>query len=147
MKREDAIDFQIRWAWHRIAKLYNTAALQYGGSVSIGQALLNIDLDKGTPSTSLGPQMGMEPTSLSRTLKTMEDNGLIKRRTDRKDKRVVRIYLTDKGKEKRELAKETVIKFNTAVRKRIPDNKINYFMEIMNEINETLKDEDLFNHE
>ena len=31
--------------------------------------LLSIDPEKGTPSTSLGPKMGMEATSLSRTLK------------------------------------------------------------------------------
>lgn len=147
MKKEEAIDFQIRTAWHRIARLYNTAASKYGGSMSIGQVLLHLDKEKGTPSTSLGPMMGMEPTSLSRTLKTLEENGLIKRRSGRKDKRVVRIYLTDAGQEKRELARQTVLEFNKAVRERIPDNKINYFMTIMMELNEVLEDEDLFNDE
>lgn len=147
MKREDAIDFQIRWAWHRIAKQYNVAAAKYGGSMSIGQILLNIDPEKGTPSTSLGPQMGMEPTSLSRTLKSMQEQGLIVRRRDRKDKRIMRIKLTELGAQNRELARNTVIKFNNAIRKRIPDNKINYFMQIINELNEVLTDEDLFENE
>ena len=39
-----------------------------------------IDPKKGTPSTSLGPKMGMEATSLSRTLKTMEIKNLITRK-------------------------------------------------------------------
>ena len=45
--------------------------------MATGFALLSIDPEKGTPSTSLGPKMGMEATSLSRTLKTMEEKGLI----------------------------------------------------------------------
>ncbi|GIR50705.1 MAG: hypothetical protein CM15mP59_4470 [Flavobacteriaceae bacterium] len=36
--------------------------------MATGLALLSIDTEEGVPSTSLGPRMGMESTSLSRTL-------------------------------------------------------------------------------
>ena len=72
MKPEETIDFHIRWAWHSIARLYNIEAARLGGSMSVGYVLLNIDLEKGCPSTKLGTKMGMEPRSLTRTLKSME---------------------------------------------------------------------------
>jgi DNA-binding MarR family transcriptional regulator len=75
---EETIDFPIRKVWSRISRIYNTEANKYGGSMAIGQILLNID-PEGTPSTKLGPKMGMESRSLVRTLQTMEEEGLIKR--------------------------------------------------------------------
>jgi DNA-binding MarR family transcriptional regulator len=91
MKPEETIDFHIRWAWAKISRMYNTEASKNGGSMSIGYVLLNVDKE-GTPSTQLGPRMGMEPTSLTRILNSMEEQGLIVRRPDTKDKRVSRVF-------------------------------------------------------
>ena len=62
--------------------------------------LLSIDPKKGTPSTSLGPKMGMEATSLSRILKVLEERNLIKREPNPEDGRGVLIHLTEFGLEK-----------------------------------------------
>ncbi len=48
MKPEETIDFPIRWAWHRIARLYNIEAAKHGGSMALGYVLLNIDFENGT---------------------------------------------------------------------------------------------------
>lgn len=138
MRPEETIDFHIRWAWHRIARLYNGAASKHGGTMSIGYVLLNIDPD-GTPSTKLGPKMGMEPRSLTRTLKTMEDEGLIKRVGDAADGRMVRVLLTTKGKQMRDVSKSTVIRFNEAVRAEIPEKDLERFHAVMNKLNEILE--------
>ena len=45
----------------------------------LGSALLIIDPVNGTPSTSIAPKMGMEATSLSRTLKSMEVKGFVEK--------------------------------------------------------------------
>ena len=45
--------------------------------------------------------MGMESTSLSRLLNTMEERGYIERRPNPEDGRGVLIFLTEQGKEKR----------------------------------------------
>ncbi len=63
MKPEETVDFHIRWAWAKISRYYNAAASPFGGSMSIGYVLLNVDKE-GTPSTKLGPKMGMESRSL-----------------------------------------------------------------------------------
>ena len=49
--------------------------------MTLGFTLLSIDPKTGTPSTALGPMMGIEATSLSRILKTLEDRDFIVRKT------------------------------------------------------------------
>ncbi len=134
MKPDETIDFHIRWAWAKISKAYNAEAAKNGGTMAIGYALLNIDKE-GTPSTKLGPKMGMEPTSLSRILKSMEDLKLIKRIPDKNDKRVVNVLLTNKGNDMRTASKEAVIKFNSAIAESIPPDKLNTCLEVLKQIN------------
>ena len=55
------------------------------------------------------------------------------------DKRSVLIFLTEKGKERRELAKLAVKTFNNAVREEIPEEKLKIFFEVINQINEVVE--------
>jgi DNA-binding MarR family transcriptional regulator len=147
VKPEETIDFPIRWAWYRIARMYNIEAAKYGTTMSVGYALLNIDAEEGTPSTKLGPKMGMEPRSLTRTLKSMEEAGLIKRIPDKKDKRMVRIFLTEMGREKRDQSKEAVLRFNYYVQEKLPKKKLQTFLEVANKINDILDNDGIFENE
>lgn len=138
MKAEETIDFPIRWAWHKIARLYNLEAQKHGITMSIGYCLLNIDRVNGTPSTKLGPLMGMEARSLTRTLKSMEESGLIYRQSTDKDRRLVRIRLTPLGLEKREISKQTVIKLNQYLFDKLSENDILHFFRTMQIINSAI---------
>jgi DNA-binding MarR family transcriptional regulator len=124
--------------------MYNDEASKFDGSMAIGFALLSIDKENGTPSTYISNRMGMEPTSLTRTLKTLEEKGLITRKKNPEDGRGVLIYLTPLGKEKRELSKETVLKFNETIKKNIPEEKLNHFMEVTEMINELITEKKIF---
>ncbi len=138
MLKEKSIDHQLRATWQAIAKMYNERASKHESTMAVAFVLLNIDCENGTPSTALGPQMGMEATSLSRILKSMEEKGLIYRERNPDDGRSVLIKLTDFGKEKRKVSKESVIKFNEAVRSNISEEKINNFFEVTNTINKLI---------
>lgn len=135
MKREETVDFHIRSAWHAIARMYNQQASQYDATMSVGFALLVIDSEEGTPATKIAPMMGLEVRSLTRILKSLEEKKLITRVSDKSDKRSVRICLTKKGKEKRELAKETVVRFNEMVKTEISQAKLDVFFEVIQQIN------------
>lgn len=135
MKREETVDFHIRSAWHAIARMYNQQAAQYGATMSMGLALLVIDSDEGIPATKIAPMMGLEVRSLTRLLKSLEEKRLIHRVSDKKDKRSVRICLTRRGKEKRDLAKETVVRFNELVKREISPAKLNTFFEVIQQLN------------
>lgn len=136
--REKTIDYALRATWMAVAKMYNEEAGKKGSTMATGFALISIDPENGTPSTSLGPKMGMEATSLSRTLKTMEEKGLIFRKKNPQDGRGVLIYLTPFGVEMRDFSKEVVFSFDHAVRKHVPQEKLDTFLEVFQLINDLI---------
>lgn len=144
MKPEETIDFNIRSTWHKIARIYNLQAAKHGVSMATGMVLLNIDLKEGTPSTSLGPKMGMESRSLTRTLKNLEDEKIIYRQPDENDKRMVRIFLTELGIKKREISKDKVIQFNNHLRKNLHPTDLTKFFEVMERINQLIDENNIF---
>jgi len=134
---KNTIDYQIKSTWHGIFKMYNQVAAKHGSTQAAGYFLLTINKE-GTPATSIAPLMGMEATSMSRIIKSMEDKGLIFRKQDEKDKRMVRIFLTPEGVEKRKLAKKVVEGFNKLILEEISQEKLKTFFEVMDTINKTI---------
>ncbi|MFD1316068.1 MarR family winged helix-turn-helix transcriptional regulator [Namhaeicola litoreus] len=144
MKREKTIDHALRATWQSVAKSYNEQAMKHESTMAMGMALLYIDQDTGTPSTALGPSMGMESTSLSRILKNMEEKGLIYREKNPEDGRGVLIKLTALGKEKREISKNTVLQFNNSIKENIDESKIEHFFEVTELINRLISEKAIF---
>ena len=136
-KKKELIDGRIRHAWHRVYRLYNQRAIAHGLTISAGFILMHIDKE-GTPSTALGPRMGMEPTSLSRTLKSMEDQGWIKIVISQIDKRKVLIFLTPEGLLKRNLVKDFLLEFNEKLNQRIPQKDLDGFFSTMNILDQVI---------
>jgi MarR family transcriptional regulator, organic hydroperoxide resistance regulator len=144
MKREETVDFQIKASWHAIARMYNQQALKYGGTMSMGFALLNIHTEEGTPATKIAPLMGLEARSLTRLLRSMEGKGLIYRESDKNDRRSVRVRLTKEGRKKKEKARDTVLRFNEAVRAQIPAEKLEEFFLVLQGINRIIEKNDIY---
>lgn len=138
MQAQETIDFQLRWGWTKLARLYSGLAEAHGISMSVGYALLSIERE-GTPSTKLGPRMGMESTSLSRTLKSMEDRGLIERRPDAKDRRSVRVFLTPEGVEARRATRDLVIDLNSRLHELMGHDAVNQLLQGLARLNELLE--------
>ena len=142
--KDKTIDYILRATWQAVSRMYNEEASKFEGSMAIGFALLSIDREEGTPSTAISTRMGMEPTSLTRTLKTLEEKGLIIRKKNPDDGRGVLIYLTDLGKQMREQSRSTVLKFNEVVKHNIPEEKLTHFIEVSEMINELIADKKIF---
>jgi DNA-binding MarR family transcriptional regulator len=128
--REETFDGVLRSTWNLVSKMYNKEANKFDSTMATGFALLSIDAE-GTPSTTLGPKMGMEPTSLSRLLNTMEERDLIYRTQNPNDGRSILIHLTPFGKEKRDDSKAVVLHFNQIIEKSLSPEKIAVFFEVM----------------
>jgi DNA-binding MarR family transcriptional regulator len=139
-KPELLCDFVVRHSWHRISRMYNQRAAEHDLTMSIGFILMSVDKE-GTPSTQLGPRMGMEPTSLSRTIKTMEERGLIRREEDLVDKRKVLIFLTPDGVEMRKMVRNFVVGFNERIYAKIPKSKLQAFFEVAAQVDELIEEE------
>ena len=143
MRSEDTADFHIRWSWYNISRMYNLKASENDGTMAIGYALLNIDKE-GTPSTKLGPKMGMEPRSMTRMIKSLEKNGLITKKSDKKDKRMVRLFLTESGNELRKKSRDVVIKFNEKIFEKINQKDLNTCFSVLKEINLLIDENHIF---
>jgi DNA-binding MarR family transcriptional regulator len=74
----------------------------------------------------------------------MEDKGLIYRKKNPADGRGVLIYLTDLGKEKRELSKNTVLLFNDTVKANLSEDQLKNFFEVSEIINQLINDKKIF---
>lgn len=143
--KDKTIDYVLRTTWLAVNKMYNEEAAQFDTTMATGFALLSIDPENGTPSTSLGPKMGMEATSLSRTLKSMESKGLIERRPNPEDGRGVLIYLTEFGREKRAYSREKVLTFNDTIKENVSTEELNNFYKVAEIINHMISNKQIYN--
>jgi len=143
--KDKTIDYVLRTTWLAVNKMYNEEASKFDTTMATGFTLLSIDPEKGTPSTALGPKMGMEATSLSRILKRMDNLGLIERRPNPKDGRGVLIHLTDFGKEKREYSRERVLTFNEAIREHVSEEQLNTFYKVAETITDMVSNKKIYN--
>ena len=132
--------YRIRAAWFEIAKVYNDMAEQHGGTLSMAFILLAINDEYGSPVTKIAPRMGMEPNSLSRSLKALEKKGCVYKRKDKKDKRKTYICLTDHGRELRDVALKAVFNLNDTFLDKISSEKLNNFFEVLQVIPGALKE-------
>jgi len=140
MNIQDTVDYHLTSSVFALRRMYKLLAAENGITHGIGSALTYIGRE-GVPATKIAPMMGMTSSSLSRLLKVMEDEGLIFRKTDKDDKRVVIIFLTESGFVLREKVKKAVANFNKHVMKRINPDEYKVFVKVNNEIKLQVKEE------
>lgn len=132
--KTENVDLILKQTWLAVSKMYSEMAQEYDSTAVQALTLLKIDPKEGTRSTNLGPKMAIEPTSLTRIIKLLEDNGYIYKEKTTTDKREVIIKLTDKGVNSRNLSKEVVVNFNKKIVEKIEPEKVEVFKEVMGEI-------------
>lgn len=133
MKKETTCS-RIKQSWYAISKMYNNEAINHDLTTTTGFVLLNIDSTEGTPSTQIGPLLGLEATSLTRTMNQLESKGIIKRKKDKRDARVVRMVLTAKGKKKKEISKNTVRDFNKLIAQKYNPEELEKFHKMLEDV-------------
>ena len=133
-EKVENVDLILKSTWLAVSKMYSELAQDHDATAVQALTLLKINPKEGTRSTNLGPKMAIEPTSLTRIIKLLEDNGYIYKEKTTNDKREVIIKLTDKGLTSRNLSKEVVVNFNKKVVEKISSEKMEVFKEVMYDI-------------
>jgi len=136
MRPEETVDYHIKSSWHSISRMYNQLASSYNLTQAAGYVLMMIDEDEGTHVTKIGPMLGMEPTSMTRLLKSLEEDGLIYRIKEEGDKRKVKICLTKDGHVKRKLIRKVVRRFNDRILNEIGKHEFDAFKEVILKVHE-----------
>lgn len=145
--KDKTIDYVLRSTWQAVTRMYNEEAGKFESTMATGFTLLSIDPEQGSPSTTLGPRMGMEATSLSRILKNMEEKGLIYRTPNPNDGRGVIIRLTPMGKEKRDVSRDVVLRFNDKVRANVSEQDLRGFYNVSQTIQELIAERKIYQNE
>ena len=70
----------------------------------------------------------------------MLERKLIRKKTDPKDKRKVRIYLTKKGIEYRKIASENVKVFNERVFSKISQDELDAFYKVLDAVDQSIEE-------
>ena len=134
------IDLILKSTWLAVSKMYTEMASAYDSTAVQALTLLKINPKNGTRSTNLGPKMAIEPTSLTRIIKLLEDSGYIYKEKTTADKREVIIKLTEKGMKHRDISKDVVVNFNQSVIEKIEPEKLEIFKVVMEIILHTAND-------
>ncbi len=140
MKLNETIEFHIKTTSLALSRMYNKIAERYGITQTIGYILVFVERE-GTPSTRLAQLLGMKNSSLTRLLKNMEKSGCIHRKVDEKDKRIVRIFLTQEGVRKRKIAKEAVLSFNEKLLNKVTKEELDTFYKVFDIIRNQVEEE------
>ena len=101
---------------------YNAIFRQYSSRLSLTapQAfhLLSIPVD-GISMSGLAKKLGLDTSTLTRNIQKLEKLDLVRRKQDRNDKRILVVYLTDKGREKVEKVENSLLDLNFSMMKYI----------------------------
>jgi DNA-binding MarR family transcriptional regulator len=135
IKHQETIDYFLKVVWQTVANRYNQLVADFGITQSIGYLLINIDEKEGSTVSEVAALLGLKSTSLSRMLSQMEQMDLIYRESNKGDKRSVKIFLTDLGKEKRHLARGLVRQFNHYLNDHISEKDKEQLINTLKKIN------------
>ena len=101
---------------------YNAIFRQYSSQLSLTapQAfhLLSIPAD-GISMSGLANKLGLDASTLTRNIQKLEKLNLLRRKQDGNDKRMLVVYLTDKGRDKVEKVEESLLHLNFSMLKYI----------------------------
>ncbi|KAF6579772.1 MULTISPECIES: MarR family winged helix-turn-helix transcriptional regulator [unclassified Paenibacillus] len=99
----DQVDCDIRQSLDRISsqmrRNYSESLRELNLYVGQDNLLYRLWLGDGVTQMQLCEHLKCEPPTVTNMVKSLEQNGFIYRKRDEQDARIMRIFLTDKGKE------------------------------------------------
>ena len=132
---------RIRSSWIELFKFYNDQASKEGGTLSMAFVLLTINEKYGSPVTKIAPRMNMEPNSLSRILKSLEEKGYVLKRKNSEDKRKVYVSLTESGLKLRDMASEKLFALEKIIKAKVSNSDLRSFFTVLDTISDILDSE------
>ncbi|MGE6668620.1 MarR family winged helix-turn-helix transcriptional regulator [Paenibacillus xylanexedens] len=98
----DQVDCDIRQSLDRVSsqmrRHYSESLRELNLYVGQDNLLYRLWLEDGITQMQLSEHLKCEPPTVTNMVKSLEQNGFITRKRDELDARIMRIYLTDKGK-------------------------------------------------
>jgi len=119
---------------------------EYALPIEVGQipTLMQVYRYPGITQDGISSNAGIDKGTVAHTVKQLEDNGIVIRQTDQKDKRVNHIYATPKGLDNKEKLFRIIRELHEIICKGICDSEIEKAISLLecmrNNMNDYLKD-------
>lgn len=132
-KLKNSIGFKINITANLLNTAFNSQLQQHDIAIEQRATLEIIESEKDVTQTKIAQILGKDKTTISRTLKTLENKGLIKK--EELNKRTYLIKLTKQGKEILNLSFDTVQNFRNKIASKLSEKEID---ELFNSLDKVL---------
>ena len=129
---KQSIGFNINKTANIINSSFNLALQKHDIALEQRATLEIIKFEENVTQTKIAQILGKDKTTISRTLKTLEKKGYIKK--EELDKRTYLIKLTKHGEEVLEESAQTVQDFRSKIPSNLNQNEINQFFTILEKV-------------
>lgn len=120
-------------ASRRVASELTQAAAKHGLSGMEANFILKMNLGADSP-TIIATCLGVEPSNLSRLMRRLEKDGLVKRHTDESNRSRVRVTLTARGKTKAKALKPDMLKAEQNVLSGLNDKELKQLRNVLQKL-------------
>jgi MarR family transcriptional regulator for hemolysin len=109
---------------------------QHGASLVTWTVLRSAEHEEGLSQRELASRLSIESPTLVRHLDRMEDEGLIARRRDEHDRRVVRVWLTAAGRRRYARLRDVAHTVDTQLRSLLSEREVTTLEQVLPRIRE-----------
>lgn len=103
--------------------------------------ILILSLTDGLYQTQIANILGKDRPNITRMIDVLESKGFIRREKDISNRRILKVYLTDKGKQKADIAKPLKDKMNATQYKGMSDAEILTLVELLRKVRKNIINE------
>lgn len=103
--------------------------------------ILILSLSDGLYQTQIANILGKDRPNITRMIDVLESKGFIRREKDETNRRILKVYLNDKGKEQANLAKPLKDRMNAAQYKGMTDAEILTLVELLRKVRNNIINE------
>lgn len=110
--------------------------------IEVGQlpALIQVYRHPGITQDGISANAGIDKGTVAHTVKQLEDNGLVSRQTDRNDKRVNHIFVTEKGLKCEEQVFQIIEELHNVLYKGLSDSEIEEAISLLEHMRRNMND-------
>ncbi len=148
MKKINNIDIDLGLEIALVSSAYRAAGqktLKVNGLDDITREQLSIllilSLTDGLYQTQIANILGKDRPNITRMIDILESNGYITREKDENNRRILKVFLTDKGKEKVEFVKPLKERMSAAQYKGMSDEEILTLVRLLRQVRNNIEEE------
>ena len=148
MKKINNIDIDLGLEIALVSSTYRAAGqktLKVNGLDDITREQLSIllilSLTDGLYQTQIANILGKDRPNITRMIDILESNGYITREKDENNRRILKVFLTDKGKEKVEFVKPLKERMSAAQYKGMSDEEILTLVRLLRQVRNNIEEE------